>query len=74
MFKNFIKIALRNLFKNRLYTLINITGLSVALGCCIVAYLNYQFAMGFDRFHENADNVFRINSTKIVNNQPQQWA
>ncbi|MFQ5675396.1 MAG: ABC transporter permease [bacterium] len=73
MFKNFMKIAFRNLVKNRLYAIINIVGLSVALACCIVAYVNYQFADGFDAFHENADKIYRINSIKMVNNRAQKW-
>ena len=48
MLKNYIKTALRVLLKNRLYAVINIIGLSVAIACGIVAYLNYQFSQSFD--------------------------
>jgi putative ABC transport system permease protein len=73
MFKTFFKIAIRNLVKNKQYTVINIVGLSVALACCIVAYLNYEFSYGFDAFHQNAEKIFRVNSIKVVNGKEQKW-
>ena len=52
MLHNYLKIAGRNLIKNGHYTAINLVGLSVALACCIVAYLNHDFNYSFDAFHE----------------------
>ncbi len=74
MFKNYLKTALRVLFKNKLYTIINIVGLGVAIGCSIVAYLNYQFSQNFDSYHVNKDRIYRLNSYKIINNQRENWA
>ncbi len=39
MFKNYLKVAFRNLSKNRSYVLINTLGMGIALACCITAYL-----------------------------------
>jgi putative ABC transport system permease protein len=74
MIKNYIKTALRVLLKNKLYAIINIIGLSVAIACGIVAYLNYQFSQSFDSYHVNKDRIYRLNSYKIVNNQREDWA
>ena len=70
MLKNYLKINLRSLMKNRLYTLINIFGLGVALACCIVAYLNLDFNVKFDTYHENSDKIYRINFVRITNGEP----
>jgi putative ABC transport system permease protein len=62
MLKNYINTAIRNLKKNPLYTLINVFGLAVGMACCIVILLFVQDELSFDRYHENADNLYRITS------------
>lgn len=74
MLKNYIRTALRVLLKNKLYTIINIVGLSVAIACGVVAYLNYQFSQSFDAYHINKDRIYRLNSYKIINHQREDWA
>ena len=73
MLKNYLKIAVRTLIKNGKYSTINVVGLAVALACCIVAYLNYDFNYSFDAFHQNADQIYRVNSVKVVNGVEQEW-
>jgi putative ABC transport system permease protein len=60
MFLSYLNIALRNFWKQRVYTLINILGLSVGIACFIgiVAYTNNE--LNYDRHHESAENIFRI--------------
>ncbi len=60
MFKNFLKVTLRSLVKSKVFVFINIVGLGLALACCIVAYLNYNFAQSFDTQHENYDELYQI--------------
>jgi putative ABC transport system permease protein len=60
MLKNYIKIALRNLIKQKSYSLINIAGLAIGLTCAILILLYVQFELSYDRFHDNADRVYRI--------------
>lgn len=74
MLISYIKTAFRVLLKNKLYAIINIIGLSVAIACGIVAYLNYQFSQSFDSYHVNKDRIYRLNSYKIINNQRENWA
>lgn len=67
MLKNYVKIALRNLFKHSGYSLINIFGLAVGLISCILIILFVQDELSFDRFHEKADRLYRLN--KVVTPQ-----
>lgn len=60
MFKNFLKVTLRSLVKSKVFVFINIVGLGLALACCIVAYLNYNFAQTFDTQHENFDELYEV--------------
>ena len=61
MFRNYLKIALRTLWKNRTHTLINSVGLSVAFGTCVLLFLSTAFELSYDRFHTDADRIFRLN-------------
>ncbi|QDK77955.1 FtsX-like permease family protein [Spirosoma sp. KCTC 42546] len=61
MLRNYLKIAFRTLWKNRTHTLINIVGLSVAFGTCVLLFLTATFELSYDNFHTNADRIFRLN-------------
>jgi len=67
MFGNYVKIAMRNLYKNKLYSVINIFGLGVAVAVCLVGYVNYQLSQSYDAFHKNKDDLYLINTYRIVN-------
>ncbi len=69
MVKNYLLITLRSLMKNKLFILINISGLSIAIACCIVGYFNYDFNATFDSTHANASTIYRINSNREFQNQ-----
>ena len=70
MLQNYFKIAARNILKNKFYVLVNIFGLGLALSCCIIAYLNWEFDKNFDAFHQNVDQLFKVNVIKASNDQP----
>ncbi len=59
MFKNYIRTALRNLRKNKLYSAINIFGLTVGLAACLLigVYINHE--LSYDKFNKNADRIVR---------------
>ena len=73
MFKNYFKIAYRNLLKNKLYSFINIFGLSVAVAFCIVAYLNHDYNVSFDMFHQNAQEIYRLKTVRMQNGRERVW-
>ncbi|MBN2347596.1 MAG: ABC transporter permease [Bacteroidales bacterium] len=67
MLKKYFKIPFRNLFHQPVYSIINILGLSVGLGCFIIIMLWVKYELSYDRFHENSDRLYRVaftNETK----------
>ena len=54
MLKNYIKIAFRNLFRKKLYSFLNITGLAIGFACSFLLLFYIQDELSFDRFHEKA--------------------
>jgi putative ABC transport system permease protein len=60
MFQNYIRIALRNLARQKGYSAINIIGLALGMACCILLSLSVKQEMSFDTFHENRDRIFRV--------------
>jgi putative ABC transport system permease protein len=64
MFRNYLKITLRNLAKHKGFSFINILGLSLGLTCVIMIALWIQDEMSYDAFHQNADRLFRVLDTE----------
>src|SRR6185369_2802067 len=60
MFKSYLKIAGRNLLKNKLYSGINIFGLSIGLTCCLAIGLYIQDEFSYDRFHPRSTDIYRV--------------
>jgi putative ABC transport system permease protein len=59
MVKNYLKIAFRALWRNKAHSLINITGLSLGIGCCLLIVLFVKDEWTFDRFHSKSDRIYR---------------
>lgn len=68
MTRNYFKIALRNLLKNKSYTLINICGLALGITCVFLISQYLQRELAYDKFHEGSENIYRI---IWVNDNPQ---
>jgi putative ABC transport system permease protein len=60
MFRNYLKIALRNLWKSKVYSLVNITGLALGITCCTAIGLYVLDEFQYDRFHTNYDRIYRV--------------
>jgi putative ABC transport system permease protein len=60
MLKNYLKTAFRNLARQKAYSTINVTGLTVGLVCFMAIFLWVQDELSFDRFHKNADRIYRV--------------
>ena len=73
MLKNYLLVTFRNLLKNRVFTLINILGLGIALSVCIVAFFNHMFNYEFDRTHINFDKIYRVNSFRDMEGREQEY-
>ena len=64
MLLNYLRVALRNLAKNKSYVVINTLGLGIALACCITAYLLLAYNIEFDNFHDDkkVSRIFKIHT------------
>ncbi len=62
MLKNYLKIAFRNIIRSKLYSFINIAGLSVGIACFALIISYIYFEMNYDGFHKDARNIYRIYS------------
>ncbi len=60
MISNHLIITYRTFLKNKIPLTINLLGMSIALGCCIAAYVNYEFNVEFDKGHVNANSIYRV--------------
>ena len=60
MIKNYIKIAIRNIFRNKAYSAINIIGLTLGITCCSLLFMFVIDEMTFDSFHTKRDQIYRI--------------
>ena len=60
MFKNYLKIAFRSFWKHKVFTLINIIGLSIGISASLVIYLIVHYDFTFDKFHKDGDRIYRV--------------
>ncbi|HET6254611.1 MAG TPA: FtsX-like permease family protein [Puia sp.] len=60
MFRSYFKIAKRHLFRNLSYTLINVVGLAIGVGVCLLIFVYIHFETTFDDFHPNKERIFRV--------------
>jgi putative ABC transport system permease protein len=60
MFRNYLTIALRNIRKNKAYSLINIVGLAVGIASCLLILLFVESELSYDRFHKKAERIYRV--------------
>ncbi|UCE06244.1 MAG: ABC transporter permease, partial [bacterium] len=74
MFKNYLLIALRNIKRNKGYTIINITGLASGMACCILIFVYIIHELSYDKFHEKAKNIYRVAIHGKIGDSPIDWA
>jgi putative ABC transport system permease protein len=67
MFKNYIKVAFRNLWRNKSFSAINVFGLAIGLAICLLITLFVFDELSYDRFNTKADRIYRVNSDFKVN-------
>ena len=67
MFKNYFKVAIRNFLRYKTFSLINIFGLAIGIACSILISLFVLDELSYDRYHENAKNIYRIAVDGFIN-------
>ena len=60
MFKNLIKVAFRNIWKKKLFSLINIVGLSVGIACFFLIIINVRHESSYDKFQKDGDRIYLV--------------
>ncbi|HYJ38809.1 MAG TPA: ABC transporter permease, partial [Chitinophagaceae bacterium] len=60
MFKNYLVVAFRNFWRHKMFSLINILGLSIGISASLVIYLIVHHEFSFDRFHKDVDRIYRV--------------
>jgi len=73
MFKNYLKIAWRNVLKNKGYAAINIGGLAIGLACCLMIAHYVQNEYSFDTYHEKVENIYRVVHHSSPDNLADRW-
>jgi len=79
MIKNYFKIAFRNLWRHKIFSLINIMGLAVGMTACFLIYLYVTFELSYDAFNTKADRIYRVvadikTPTETINAGGPAWA
>jgi hypothetical protein len=69
MLRNYLKIAWRNLFRNKGFSLTNLLGLTIGITCTILIFLWVQDELAYNKFHANYDSIYKIKANRDFNNQ-----
>jgi putative ABC transport system permease protein len=69
MLANYFKIAWRSLFKNKLHSLINISGLALGMAAAVILVLNIQYGLSVDQFHEKKAQLFEAYNKEMANGE-----
>jgi putative ABC transport system permease protein len=64
MIKNYLLITIRSMMKNKLFIFINVFGLAIGIGCCIVAYFNWEYDATFNTNHQNREKIYRVSTIR----------
>src|SRR5262245_40452848 len=74
MLRNYIKIAFRSLLKQRIYSSINVLGLSVGIASALLIALYVQYEFSYDKFFPNARNIFKVELERMYPNHSTYYA
>jgi len=69
MLKNYLKIAWRNLFRNKGFSITNILGLTIGIACTLLIFLWVKDELAYDKFHSNYNNIYQVIAHRDFNNQ-----
>lgn len=67
MLRNYLKITLRNISRHKIFSFINIAGLSIGIACCLLLLLWVQDELSYDRFHTHRDSIYRVIGKNFLN-------
>jgi putative ABC transport system permease protein len=73
MFKNYLRIAIRNLWRTKEFSLINVTGLAIGMASAALIMFWIQNELSYDRFHKNKDHLYEVWNRAIFDGKLQCW-
>jgi hypothetical protein len=74
MFRNYFKVAFRNLVRNKGFTIINISGLAIGMASAILILLWIQNEVSYDQFHANKDRIYEVWNRALHDNKISCWS
>lgn len=74
MFKNYFLTAIRNFYRNTGFSVINLLGLSIGIACCFILMLIVRFELSYDRYHKDADRIYRIEKRSNIYGNTEEYA
>ncbi|MDB5087816.1 MAG: hypothetical protein JWR09_1810 [Mucilaginibacter sp.] len=74
MIKNYIKIAFRNHWRHKSFSLINIIGLAVGMAACFLIFMYVRFELSYDKFNQNFSQLYRLNTDIKSPNEVLHWS
>ena len=69
MIKNYLKIAWRNLFRNKAFSITNLLGLVIGITCTMLILFWVQDELTYDKFHKNYDNIYQVIANRDFKNE-----
>lgn len=69
MLKNYLLLAIKNCRKQKMFSLINVLGLTVGIVCCLMIFLFIMHEFSYDRFHKNGENIYRVMRQSHINGE-----
>ena len=67
MIKNYLKVAIRNLMRNKFYSILNISGLAIGVACCLLIVLFVTDELSYDKYYDNSENTYRLTMAGALN-------
>jgi len=74
MLKTYFTIAYRNFIRNKIFSLINVLGLSIGISSALVIFLIVQYDYTFDRFEKDSDRIYRVVTTMTFSGTPMHFS
>lgn len=69
MIQNYVLTTFRNVLRNKVFIVVNVLGMAIAIACCIIAFFNYDHNASFDGNHLNANSIYRVGMVREFQNE-----
>ena len=74
MLRNYLKIAIRNLFKHKLFSIVTLSGLILGMTGAILLMMNIRHELSVDKFHQKGNSIYKVYNKNIINGRLEAWS